>query len=159
MKIPEAQRPSLSGYVEQGKLLPWKWVDARMERAKSYWIASHAPGYPSSRPVWGIWLPPVLLFSTGSLIARNIERNPRVQVNLESADELVIIEGVAAPLADPKTAQVWAERYNEKYNWDMPASVDGVYTVTPERVLAWLCDPTGLDAGVGFSNSATEWRF
>ena len=159
MKIPEAQRPSLSGYVEVGKLLPWKWVDAHMEQAKSYWICTHAQGYPSSRPVWGIWLSPVLLFSTGSLIARNVERNPRVQVNLESADELVIIEGIVAPLTDEKTATIWSERYNEKYNWDMPATTDGVYTVTPERVLAWLCDSSGLDDGAGFSNSATEWRF
>ena len=34
-----------------------------------------------------------------------------------------------------------------------------VYRVTPRRVLAWLCDSSGLDSGVGFSNSATEWRF
>ena len=38
MEIPEATRPSLSGYVQHGKLLPWKWVDARMQAAKSYWI-------------------------------------------------------------------------------------------------------------------------
>ena len=159
MEIPEATRPSLSGYVQHGKLLPWKWVDARMQAAKSYWITTHAPGFPSSRPVWGIWLSPVLLFSTGSLIARNITRNPRVQVNLESADELVIIEGRVEPLRDESSARIWAERYNEKYSWDMPASVTGVFRVIPQRAMAWLCDASGLDAGSGFSNSATEWRF
>ena len=41
----------------------------------------------------------------------------------------------------------------------MPASIDGVYVVQPERVLAWICDSTGLDGGAAFSNSATEWRF
>ena len=159
MKIPEATRPSLSGYVQAGMLLPWKWVDARMELATSYWITTHGRGYPSSRPVWGIWLSPVLLFSTGSQIARNIARDPRVQVSLESADELVILEGAAEPLRDEASALIWAETYNEKYNWDMPASVDNVFRVTPQRIMAWLCDPSGLDAGSGFSNSATEWRF
>jgi hypothetical protein len=82
-----------------------------------------------------------------------------VQVNLESADELVLIEGIAEPLQDEKTARIWAEQYNEKYSWDMPVSVDDVYRVIPKRALAWLCDSTGLDAGAGFSNSATEWKF
>ena len=80
-------------------------------------------------------------------------------MNLESADELVIIEGRADPLRDEPSAQIWADRYNEKYSWDMPSSVEGVYRVTPRRVMAWLSDPSGLDAGTGFSNSATEWRF
>ena len=76
MEIPKPQRPSLSGYVEHGKLLPWKWVDARMAEARSYWISSCTSTYPSSRPVWGIWLSPILLFSTGSLIGANIQRDP-----------------------------------------------------------------------------------
>jgi hypothetical protein len=59
MDIPEANRPSLSGYVESGKLLPWQWVDARMQDARNYWVATHASNYPSSRPVWGIWQSPV----------------------------------------------------------------------------------------------------
>ena len=159
MQIPEAQRPSLSGYVQAGKLLPWQWLDVRMERARNYWISTKSPGFPSSRPVWGIWLSPILLFSTGSRIGRNIARDPRVQVNLESADELVLIEGSAEPLRDEETARIWSERYHEKYHWDMPASVEGVYRVVPRRALAWLCDSSGLDGGVGFSNSATEWKF
>jgi general stress protein 26 len=159
MEIPEPQRPSLSGYVQHGKLLPWKWVDARMREARSYWITTRTSGYPSSRPVWGIWQSPILLFSTGSLIASNIRRDPRVQINLESADELIIVEGIAQALMDQEMAQVWSDTYNEKYNWDMPARVDDVYRVSPERVLAWICDSTGLDHGSGFSNSATEWKF
>ncbi|MEE9255438.1 MAG: hypothetical protein V3U43_10905, partial [Pseudomonadales bacterium] len=57
------------------------------------------------------------------------------------------------------TAQKWALAYNQKYNCDMPAETEGVYVVTPERVLAWISDSSGLDGGAGFSNSATEWRF
>jgi hypothetical protein len=159
MKIPEPQRPSLSGYVDAGKLLPWKWVDARMDGAKNYWINTKTADFPSSRPVWGVWDSPILLFSTGSAIGRNIAKDARVQVNLENADELVIIEGEAALLTDVAVGPVWAAAYNAKYNWDMPESIEDVYQVTPKRVLAWLCDSSGLDGGVGFSNSATEWRF
>lgn len=158
MDIPAAKRASLSGYVQSGKLLPWKWVDVRMDTARNYWITTHAGNYPSSRPVWGIWKPPILLFSTGSLIAKNIRAKPKVQVNLESGDELVIIEGAAIPL-EQVDAVDWADAYNKKYNWDMPAQADGVWQVVPTRVLAWISDSSGLDDGASFSNSATEWRF
>jgi len=156
--VPEPVRASLSGYIQPGKLLPWTWVDARMASARNYWITTHATGHPASRPVWGIWRSPALWFSTGSAIGRNLMRDPRVQVNLESADEVVIIEGTAGPL-DVADAADWARAYREKYHWDMPEQTDDVWSVRPARVLAWLCDSSGLDGGAGFANSATEWRF
>ena len=158
MDVSKPTRPSLSGYVESGKLLPWMWVDARMAAARSYWITTHARLFPSSRPVWGVWHSPFLWFSTGSAVGRNIARNARIQVNLESANEVVVIEGVATKLPEQHAIE-WARTYNEKYNWDMPETTDDVWQVAPTRVLAWLCDSTGLDYGAGFSNSATEWRF
>jgi hypothetical protein len=109
--------------------------------------------------VWGIWFDPVLLFSTGSRIANQLGADPRVQVNLERGDEVVLIEGFARPLTDRGLAQEWAERYRTKYEWEIPDSPDGVYCVHPHRVLAWLSDATGLDGGVAFSSSPTEWRF
>ena len=158
MKIPGSNRPSLSGYVQPGKLLPWMWVDARMKKARNYWIATRSSGYPSSRPVWGIWQSPILWYSTGSAIKNNAQRDPRVQVNLESADEVVIIEGVVSALSD-SDAELWAKLYNEKYSWDMLAISDDCWQVRPVRVLAWTSDSSGLDYGAGFSNSATEWIF
>ena len=158
MVIPQPTRASLSGYVEPGKLLPWRWVDARMASARNYWITTHASDFPSSRPVWGVWKSPYLWFSTGSAVGRNMTRNPRVQVNLESGDEVVVIEGIATVLSS-EHAIVWAKDYNQKYNWDLPETTDGVWQIAPGRVLAWRSDNTGLDNGAGFSNSATEWRF
>ena len=93
------------------------------------------------------------------MIGKNIRRDPRVQVNLESADEVIIVEGIAEEIADEKIARVWADTYNEKYSWDMPVSIEDVYSVSPKRILAWICDSSGLDYGAAFSNSATEWRF
>jgi len=156
--IPPARRARLSKYVEGYKLLPWKWVDFRMDTAKNYWITTHASGYPSSRPVWGIWKSPVFTFSTGSLIASNIKVDPKVQLNLESGAELVIIEGVATPL-EQSDVEFWVEAYKKKYSWDMPSQTEGVWQVIPKRVLAWISDSSGLDDGASFSNSATEWKF
>ena len=158
MKIPEPSRPSLSGYVQHGKLLPWNWVDERMKTSRNYWITTSSDGFPSSRPVWGIWNEARLLFSSGSLISKNIIANSMEQVNLESADELVIVEGLATPMAR-NDLTLWIEQYKHKYHWDMPESIEDVYEVKPVRVLAWICDSSGLDAGVIFSNTATQWQF
>ena len=159
-KIPEPTRPSLSGYIQPTiKLLPWKWVDRRMLEARNYWITTHSSGFPSSRPVWGLWWSPHLLFSTGGRLARNISRKPEVQVNLESADELVIIEGLAEPFPSGEDAARWAHDYQAKYDWETAPPVSEAFIVRPRRILAWLCDSTGLDDGAAFLNSATEWRF
>ena len=159
MDLPQATRPSLSGYVQQGILLPWMWVDARLNAARNYWITTHAPNFPNSRPVWGIWRSSVLYFSTSSAIAKHMRADPHIQINLESADEVVLIEGIVEPLADQQSATEWAELYNAKYNWDMPASAKDVWLTRPTRVLAWISDSSGLDKGATFSNSATEWKF
>lgn len=158
MDIPEATRPALSGYINKHMLLPWSWVSSRMLVARNYWISTHAKNFPSSRPVWGVWCEPRLLFSTGSQVARNINDDERVQVNLESGDELVIIEGTASPL-DESDLDFWVGEYNAKYNWDMPLTTEDVFEVRPVRVLAWMCDSTGQDGGALFSNSATQWHF
>lgn len=157
--VPTARRPSLSGYVQAGKLLAWSWVDARMDRATNYWITTISPGMPSSRPVWGIWLTPNLLFGSGSQIARNIAADPRVQVNLESGDEVVVIQGRAQRLRDRAQIEAYIARYRVKYNWEIAEDADDLFIVEPVRVLAWIVDGSGLDGGAAFSNSATEWRF
>ena len=73
MDVPEPNRPSLSGYINAGKLLSWRWVDSRMVPARNYWVTTRSTGYPSSRPVWGLWRDARLYFSTGSAMIRNIE--------------------------------------------------------------------------------------
>src|SRR3954471_8763711 len=79
------------------ELLPWRTSVDRLERARSYWICTtRADGRPHAAPVWGLWLDDALWFSTGraSLKARNLARDPRLVVHLESGDEVVILEGV-----------------------------------------------------------------
>ena len=129
-----------------------------MAVARNYWISTASQGFPNSRPVWGVWRACHLYFSTGSAIAKNISRDSRIQVNLESGDELVILEGHASAMPDVDIG-FWVDAYRKKYNWEMPQTAEGVYRVIPARVLAWICDSSGLDGGMLFSNTATEWRF
>ena len=82
-----------------------------------------------------------------------------MQVNLESGDELVIIEGLADRSAPAEHTERWQQEYAEKYNWDEVPPWGDVIIVRPKRILAWICDSSGIDGGVGFNNSATEWRF
>ena len=135
-----------------------RWVSSRMAKSRTYWISTNSRGFPGSRPVWGVWDQSRLLFSSGSQIGRNIACDSRVQVNLESGDELVILEGTAHPLQE-SDLMFWVREYNSKYNWDMPHSTKDVFEVKPARVLAWVSDSSGVDGGALFTNSATEWNF
>lgn len=69
-----------------------------------------------------------------------------------------MIEGSAEPFDAADLAE-WVGAYRAKYHWDMAAETEGVWRVRPQRVLAWICDSSGLDGGAAFANSATEWRF
>jgi len=91
----------------QGKkrdtFLPWSHAEERLARSRSYWICTSRPdGRPHAAPVWGFWHEGALYFGThqDTRKARNIARNPRVSVHLESGDDVVILEGVSEPVAD-----------------------------------------------------------
>jgi hypothetical protein len=54
-------------------------------------------GAPHVAPVWGVWVRDVLWFGTdpASAKGRNLDRDDRVVVHLESGDEVVIVHGRA----------------------------------------------------------------
>src|SRR5438876_542624 len=79
-----------------GELLPWSWAVGQLEAARNYWICTtRADGRPHAAPVWGLWLHDAVWFSTGGETqkGRNIARDPRIVIHLESGDETVILEG------------------------------------------------------------------
>ena len=89
-----------------------------------------------------------------SVKARNISRNNRVVVHLESGDETVILEGtlsVAQP-SDALEAEI-ARVYIDKYTLDPElAETDVVqYRLDPNKVMAWL--------ERDFPATATYWLF
>ncbi|MCI0440370.1 MAG: pyridoxamine 5'-phosphate oxidase family protein [Chloroflexi bacterium] len=157
-----ASRPDMpKGYgildAASGKgLLPWSWVDERMAKSRSYWIATTRPdGRPHVMPVWGVWLDGTLYFGTmrGSRKGRNLAANPEIVAHLESGDEAVIIEGIAEEVSDGALLKRVYEVYSEKYSFEASAGDEATvtYALRPRLAMAWLESD--------FPSTATRWRF
>jgi nitroimidazol reductase NimA-like FMN-containing flavoprotein (pyridoxamine 5'-phosphate oxidase superfamily) len=158
---PVGGRPRMFGGELEPVVLPWSWAVERLARARHYWIATtRADGRPHARPVWAVWVDGSVCFSTGSIAARNLERSPEISVHVESDDgEAVIVEGTAAPVADPATLDRVLAAYNPKYRSALVADAlpGPFYAVSPRVVFGWVSDPTGADAGAAFHGTATRW--
>src|SRR5438034_9373285 len=109
---PRVTRPVMPdgyGVPEQDDgLLPWNWAVDRLERTRLYWFSTvRADGRPHAMPAWAVWLDGVLYFEGSQLMrrARNVAANPAIVVHLESADEVVILEGEALPAGRPERTQ------------------------------------------------------
>jgi PPOX class probable F420-dependent enzyme len=137
-------------------LLPWDWARRRLIRAHNYWVSTTGPGgRPHAMPVWGLWLDESFCFSTArrSRKARNLARDPRLVVHLESGDQTVILEGRARPITDAAVLQRYAAAYEPKYRHrpDPADATQRTYAVRVEKAFAWR--------ERDFLTSATRWRF
>jgi hypothetical protein len=160
MLEPVADRPDMpEGYLGSAPL-PWKWAEEQLVDARSYWITTiGASGRPHVRPVWGVWLDGTVQFSTGARHASNIARDPRVTVNLEDADECLIIEGTASAVRDENVRRAFVDAYSPKYAWDMTLEfVDVVYVVKPSVAFGWFAHDIAPGATL-FEATSTRWRF
>lgn len=142
---PEATRPRFpAGYgISAGAegMLPWSWAAERLAAGRNYWICTASPdGRPHAAPVWGLWIDDAVCFSTSeqSRKGRNLARDPRVVVHLESGDEAVILEGSVEPTSVDERV---ADAYEAKYAW-RPETSDGEtggwYRLRPRVAYAWL---------------------
>ena len=128
----------------------WSWVVERMTEARSYWVATARPGgHPHVVPVWGVWLDDRFHFFTDpdSLKARNIRRDSRAVVHLESGDNVVILEGEI--MRRPAASEI-VGAYEAKYDMSLGQTPGDVYTLNVSKALAW----TESD----FPKTATRWR-
>ena len=157
-------RPNLAidtaGFTED--MLSWEFVDSRMRAALNYWIASAGTdGRPHAVPVWGAWLDDVFYFVGGGRKIRNLRAIPQAVIHLESADEVVVIEGRFEEISrrDRPFMQRLDEDFVRKYtnyrpsehldNPDKPTNApEGLFAVYPQIVFAWS----------GFAHNATRWR-
>jgi hypothetical protein len=117
---------------DSGGMLPWSWAEERLAAAHNYWIATSGP---HASPVWALWRDGAVVFSCSprSRKARELARDPRVVVHLESGDEVVIVEGEAErTVAD----EALIDDYERKYAYRADPA-EGWYRVLPRRVLAW----------------------
>ncbi len=130
--------------------IAWSWVSRQMSEARSYWVATtRADGSPHSAPVWGVWVDERFHFFTDSdsLKAKNLARDPRAVVHLESGDEVVILEGTIEPL-DPADEVVRA--YEAKYGISLGDSPAPAFRLDLGKALAWLESD--------FPRTATRWQ-
>lgn len=161
---PKAGRPTFpEGYGipdNNEGLLPWSHVEERMRAAKNYWIATaNTRGKPAATPVWGAWIEDRLYFdgSPTTRRGRNIARNPRVVVHLESGDEVVVLEGECVILSGApgrelgeKLSQEYTAKYGPLGYSPTPESWDGggLFVFTPASAMAWT----------KFPQDATRWE-
>jgi hypothetical protein len=160
MRDPVADRPDMpAGYLGAAPL-PWSWAEELLTDARNYWVTTVGPaGRPHVRPVWGVWLDGAVQFSTGARHAANIARDPRVTVNLDDADDCVILEGTAAATGDEALRRAFVSAYEEKYDWEMSLDfVDVVYVMRPQLALGWLAHEIAKGATL-FQATATRWQF
>lgn len=143
--------------------LAWGHAEERLEGARNYWISTtRLDGRPHAAPVWGVWVEGSLYFGTGrnSVKGRNLARSPELVVHLESADDLVILEGEVEEVRDRASFEAIDAAYRAKYDMGVvEAADDGEpggggavwYVVRPRKAHAWLEND--------FPNTATRWRF
>lgn len=138
-------------------LLSWEWVDQQMTSHNNYWVSSVRPdGTPHSVPVSGLWLNGALYFGGDRTArrSRNLAANPHVSIHLESADDVVIIEGIATEVSDQEELKAVAYTLAAKFNADIMVTLtldpgNVTYKITPQVVLAWTEKE--------FPTTATRW--
>ena len=129
----------------------WTDVARRLSVARNYWLGSTtASGAPHAAPVWGVVTGETLyLYSERSTVkARNLAADPRVVIHLESADDVLIVRGVAedlgTPAMVPTVVAALAAKYtrpeDQQYLPDRDPDFNVVYALRPQSALAWRLD-------------------
>jgi hypothetical protein len=125
-----------------GELLPWARVNEWLEASRNYWICTTRPdGRPHAKPVWGLWLEGMLLFSTdpNSVTGRNLAAGSPLSAHLESGDQVAILEGDTERVEDPDLLARFADRYDEKYGIRVDVANDStpIIALRPTVILSW----------------------
>src|SRR5450755_2359262 len=156
---PKAGRPFAPGYgivgAGEGKgLLPWAWVARKMNRCRTFWLATiHASqGRPHVMPVWGVWLDDAFFFSTGgkSRKGQDLAANPACTIANDNGAEAVIVEGTATRLEDEAKRKKMAAAYKKKYKMDPRSMSEPIFVVRPSTVFGFI--------EKSFPKSATRWK-
>lgn len=141
MSPPRRSRPAFPPEygisTDREGMLDWSWVEERLASARNYWITTTDPdGAPAAAPVWGVWFSGAVYFGTNpsSRKGRNLARDPRVLIHLESGDEVVNLHGEIEREALPADA---LDAYAAKYDY-RPTVTDGWFVLRPRRAVAWV---------------------
>ena len=139
--------PDASG----AQLVSWRWAEERLEAARNYWLCTtRGDGRPHAAPLWGVWVESRLWFSTdpSSQKGRNVERDARVVLHLESGDDVVILEGLVERRPwDDGIVDAYEEKYG--YRVDTTRESYGTFVFRPRVAQTWTEQ--------GFPKSAVRW--
>jgi hypothetical protein len=110
---------------------------APRRRAELLGLDDVGRGAPAAIPVWAIWIDGGVVFGTSprSQKGRNLARDPRVVIHLESGDETVILHGSVEPVP-PGLSDAATDAYNTKYAIEQQVD-EGWLMLRPRRALAW----------------------
>ncbi|GAB4181887.1 MAG: pyridoxamine 5'-phosphate oxidase family protein [Roseiflexaceae bacterium] len=130
---------------EEG-LLTWDDVRARLEQAPNYWIVTaNLTAKPHAVPLWGAWVGTRFYFdgSPETRWGRNLAANPQIAIHLENGSEAVIVEGTFSWQNDLtlETFALVQASYRAKYPTYTPEHMEGLYMVTPHKIMAWTSFP------------------
>jgi pyridoxamine 5'-phosphate oxidase-like protein len=139
--FPRRSRPAFEpGYgisEDREGMLDWSWAEERLATSRNYWIVTAGgDGAPAAAPVWGVWSDGALYFGTNprSLKGRNLTRDPRVVIHLESGEEVVILRGEIEREDLPEAV---VDAYEVKYAFRPPVT-EGWFVLRPRHAVAWI---------------------
>jgi Pyridoxamine 5'-phosphate oxidase len=159
---PRADRAHVPGYgipTSTDGLLTWSWAVERLERAITYALATASvDGIPHLIPIWGAWVDDRWYVEGGDTRwQRNLRANPRMVIQVEQGDDVVIVEGPATELvAPPEPLSSAIVRGYAKYI----EAKD--YEVTPDNWAQgglWVLRPVKAFAWSRFPEDVTRFRF
>lgn len=141
--------------------LSWADVASRLASARNYWLVTiRATGAPHAVPVWGAVVGDALCCYTsqGTTKAKNLARDARVTVHLESAEEVVIVDGtfenLGAPSGHPDIVKALDDKYPDPddaaYLPSHDPSFDVLYRLHPVSARMWEL--------AAFEDSQRRWR-
>ena len=146
--------PGYGPPAEGRRLMDWSWAVARLRESRRYWLATAGPGgKPHLAAVWGVWVDGALAFSTGGGTRKAMNLGARHECSLatESAENAVIVEGVAHELHDQAAIASADTAYRAKYGSSMVMEGSPLFAVRPRSVVAIVdSDRASLP---------TRWRF
>lgn len=145
-------RPACPGMMmevsETGRQLSWDEVAALLGPARNYWLGTvNLDGTPHAAPVWGVVVDSVVFLYTerSTRKAKNLARDGRGVLHLESAEEVVIVHGDFEDAGHPRGLTTVLGALAAKYDRPedrqyLPSEneeFDVVHRLRPRRALLW----------------------
>lgn len=134
--------------------LPWSWARERLQGAITYRLATTgSDGAPHLIPIWGAWVEDRWYVEGGpTRWQRNLRENPRMAIQVESGDEVVIVEGAARELVAPDGALAGTilegyAKYKASSGYEADTSnwsSGGLWELRPIKAFAWSSFPSDM---------------